>query len=169
MWTFLVFGGVTNTDIRLQSAGMFKNEYWFRVASVPDMHETSWLDQKQIHGGYCICTRTLEVKVTEYVQPTGYCFINVSSFTTQILAECNIENVALSSTFNHFARSTSTGAISPNSSTGTMVLSWTPITTIMFNDTSTVAIPPSRASQVSISSLLHPCVEIYINKTTSFS
>ncbi len=68
MWTLLVFSGVTQTDISRQSAGMFKNEYWFRVVSVPDMYETSWLDQKQIHWGYCI----------------------------QILAECNIENVALS-------------------------------------------------------------------------
>ena len=48
------------------------------------------------------------------------------TFTVQLWAECNIENVALSSTFNHFARSTSTGAISPNSSTGAMGLSWTP-------------------------------------------
>jgi hypothetical protein len=62
------------------------------------------------------------------------------TFTSQLWAECNIENVALSSTFNHFARSTSTGAI-----------------------------PPSRVKRVSISSLLHRCVEIYINQTTSFS
>ncbi len=80
MWTLLVFSGVEITDNRFQSAGIFKNEYWFRVVSVPDIHKTSWLDQKQTHGGYCMCTRTLEIKVTECVQPTGDYFIIVSYF-----------------------------------------------------------------------------------------
>jgi hypothetical protein len=48
------------------------------------------------------------------------------TFTTQLWAECNIEDIILSSTLSHFVRSTSTDAISPNSSTGAMGLSWTP-------------------------------------------
>jgi hypothetical protein len=43
------------------------------------------------------------------------------------------------------------------------------ITTPMFKITSTGVIPPSRSKRVSISSLLHRYVEIYINKTTSSS
>ena len=42
MWFLLVCNGLASSvDGRLQSAGMFKNEYWFRVVSVPGMHETS--------------------------------------------------------------------------------------------------------------------------------
>ncbi len=48
------------------------------------------------------------------------------TFSAQLWEECNIEDVILSSTLNHFVRRTSTGAISPNSSTGAMCLSWTP-------------------------------------------
>jgi hypothetical protein len=149
------------------------------------MHETSRfrLEQKQIHREYYRYTRTLAIKVTVCVQPTGDCFINVF-FTAQLWAECNIEDVLLSSTLNHFVRITSTGAISPNSSTGAMGLSWTPnfsvyvqehiyclhhehrISTLMFKSTSTDENPPSRAKRVSISSLLYQYVEIYIIKDT---
>ncbi len=42
MWFLLVCNGLANSvDGRFRSAGMFKNEYWFRVVSVPVMHETS--------------------------------------------------------------------------------------------------------------------------------
>ena len=42
MWTLLVCSGVASSaDRRLQSVGMFKNEYWFRVVSVPVMHKIS--------------------------------------------------------------------------------------------------------------------------------
>jgi len=42
MWFLLVCNGLASSvDGRLQSAGMFKNEYWFRVVSVPGMHKTS--------------------------------------------------------------------------------------------------------------------------------
>ncbi len=87
------------------------------------MHETSrfQVEQKQIHRGYYRYTRTLAIKVTECV----HCFISVF-FTAHLWSECNIEDVILSSTLNHFVRSTSTGAISPNASTGAMGLSWTP-------------------------------------------
>ncbi len=54
------------------------------------------------------------------------------TFTAQFWSECNIKDVILSSTLNHFVRSTSTGVISSNSSTGAMVLSWTPITTLIY-------------------------------------
>jgi len=42
MWLLVVCNGLASSvDSRLWSAGMFKNEYWFRVVSVPGMHETS--------------------------------------------------------------------------------------------------------------------------------
>jgi hypothetical protein len=42
MWFLQAPNGLASSvDGRLQSAVMFKNEYWFRVVSVPDMHETS--------------------------------------------------------------------------------------------------------------------------------
>jgi hypothetical protein len=42
MWLLLVCNGLASSvDSRLQSAGMFKNEYRFRVVSVPGIHKTS--------------------------------------------------------------------------------------------------------------------------------
>ncbi len=43
-WSYVIppaNGLASSVDDRLWSAGMFKNKYWFRVVSVPGMHETS--------------------------------------------------------------------------------------------------------------------------------
>jgi len=42
MWLLLVWNVLASSvDSRFWITGMFKNEYWFRVVSVPGMHETS--------------------------------------------------------------------------------------------------------------------------------
>ena len=42
MWFPLVYNGLASSvDNRFWSVDMLKNEYWFRVVSVPDMYETT--------------------------------------------------------------------------------------------------------------------------------
>jgi len=81
--------------------------FWYaRDLQIPTWTETNTPRILQIHKNTC------NQKVTECVEPTGDCIINVF-FTVQLWAEWNIEDVIPSSTLNHFVRSTSTGAISP--------------------------------------------------------
>jgi hypothetical protein len=125
---------------------------------------------EQIHGGYYRYTRTLAIKDTECVQPTGDCFIIVSYFYCTALRRVQhwgCHTIVIIESFRSeyiywrdFFRTH-------------LLVQWVyhqhRISALMFKSTSNDAILPSRAEQVSISSLLHRCVGIYTNKTISSS
>ncbi len=169
MWLLLVCNGLASSvDSSLWSAGMFKNEYWFRTVSVPGMHETSrfrrrpWQPDpnRMYSAGTSKWRHTAPTaseddekadtaedgKTSAGLTTTAYfrrTWQRSMWFNGKIVA-CRVFEQDLSQTShnNHFRLTRHRRITSP-----------------VLKSTSTGAIPPSRGNWVSISSLLHRCVE----------
>jgi hypothetical protein len=145
---------------------MFKNEYWFRVVSVPDMHKTSGFRHRShyqdpnhmttaVKWRHTVPTSseddekadtTEDEKTSAGLTTTTYfrrIWQHSMWFNGKIVA-CRVFEQDLSQTsYNDYFR----------------LARHRRITVPVLKNTSTGAIPSSRGNWVSISSLLHRCVE----------
>jgi hypothetical protein len=169
-------GVASSADSRFQSAGMFKNEYWFRVVSDPGMHETSGFR----HRSRCQNPNRMTTAVNwRHTPPTASQNDEKDNTTEDEKTSAGLTTTAyFRRTWQHSmwfngkivaCRAFEQDLSQTSHNNHFRLVCHRRITAPVFKTTSTDAIPPSRANWVSISSLLHRCVEIYINKTTSSS
>jgi hypothetical protein len=166
MWLLLVCNGLENSvDSRLRSADMFKKEYWFRVVSVRGMHKTSgFRHRSHYQDPNCMATAvkwrhtaptvseddekadtTEDEKTSAGLTTTAYfrrTWQHSMWFNGKIVA-CRVFEQDLSQTSHNYFR----------------LERHYRVTAPVLKSISTGAIPPSRGNWISISSLLHRCLE----------